>query len=52
MNKKIKNASSSIEKGFGLRSVQDETSAYSHSSDINEKSIKIGVANIFMILVF
>ena len=39
-DKKIKNASSSIEKGFGLRSVQDETSAYSHSSDINEKSIK------------
>tara|TARA_B100001123_G_scaffold70544_1_gene79032 strand:+ start:691 stop:2124 length:1434 start_codon:yes stop_codon:yes gene_type:complete len=37
---KIKNASVSIDKGFGLRSVKDETSAYSHSSDINESSIK------------
>ena len=38
-DKKIKNASTSIDKGFGLRSVKDETSAYSHSSDISEKSI-------------
>ena len=37
---KIKNASVSIDKGFGLRSVKDETSAYSHSSDISESSIK------------
>ena len=39
-DKKIKNASSSIDKGFGLRSIKDETSAYSHSSDITEKSIE------------
>ena len=39
-NKKIKNASSSTEKGFGLRSVKDDTSAYSHSSEISEKNIK------------
>ena len=39
-DKKIKNASSSINKGFGLRSIKDETSAYSHSSDITEKSIE------------
>jgi len=38
--KKIKNASVSVDKGFGLRSVKDETSAYSHSSDISESSIK------------
>ena len=39
-DKKIKNASASIDKGFGLRSIKDETSAYSHSSDISERSIK------------
>ena len=39
-DKKIKNASTSTDKGFGLRSVKDETSAYSHSSDISETSIK------------
>ena len=39
-DKKIKNASISTDKGFGLRSVKDETSAYSHSSNINETSIK------------
>ena len=39
-DKKIKNASTSIDKGFGLRSIKDETSAYSHSSDISERSIK------------
>ena len=39
-DKKIKNASTSIDKGFGLRSVKDETSAYSHSSNISEASIK------------
>ena len=39
-DKKIKNASASTDKGFGLRSVKDETSAYSHSSDISETSIK------------
>ena len=39
-DKKIKNASISTDKGFGLRSVKDETSAYSHSSDISETSIK------------
>tara|TARA_B100000029_G_scaffold56099_1_gene50814 strand:+ start:11980 stop:13413 length:1434 start_codon:yes stop_codon:yes gene_type:complete len=39
-NKKIKNASSSTEKGFGIRSVKDDTSAYSHSSEISEKNIK------------
>ena len=37
---KIKNASVSTDKGFGIRSVKDETSAYSHSSDISETSIK------------
>ena len=39
-DKKIKNASTSTDKGFGLRSVKDEKSAYSHSSDISETSIK------------
>ena len=39
-DKKIKNASVSIDKGFGLRSIKNETSAYSHSSDISESSIK------------
>ena len=39
-DKKIKNASTSTDKGFGLRSVKDETSAYSNSSDISETSIK------------
>ena len=39
-DKKIKNASTSIDKGFGIRSIKDQTSAYSHSSEINEKSIK------------
>ena len=39
-DKKIKNASASTDKGFGLRSIKNETSAYSHSSDISEKSIK------------
>ena len=39
-DKKIKNASTSTDKGFGIRSVKDETSAYSHSSDISETSIK------------
>ena len=39
-DKKIKNASASTDKGFGLRSVKDETSAYSHSSDISETNIK------------
>ena len=39
-DKKIKYASTSTDKGFGLRSVKDETSAYSHSSDISETSIK------------
>ncbi len=39
-DKKIKNASMSIDKGFGIRSVKNETSAYSHSSEINEKSIQ------------
>ena len=39
-DKKIKNASTSIDKGFGLRSIKNETSAYSHSSDISERSIK------------
>ena len=39
-DKKIKNASLSTDKGFGLRSVKDETSAYSHSSDISVTNIK------------
>jgi TldD protein len=38
-DKKIKNANVSVDKGFGIRSVKDETSAYSHSSDISESSI-------------
>ena len=49
-DKKIKNASTSIDKGFGLRSIKDETSAYSHSSEINEKNIKIAGKTVQSIL--
>ena len=38
-DKKIKNASASTDKGFGLRSIKNETSAYSHSSEISEKNL-------------
>ena len=49
-DKKIKNASTSTDKGFGLRSVKDETSAYSNSSDISETSIKNAVKTVQSIL--
>ena len=49
-DKKIKNASTSIDKGFGLRSIKDETSAYSHSSEINEKNIEIAGKTVQSIL--
>ena len=49
-DKKIKNASTSVDKGFGLRSIKDETSAYSHSSEINEKNIEIAGKTVQSIL--
>ncbi len=43
---RLKNASSNISRGFGLRSVLGEAVAYAHASDISEPALRRAVATV------